>query len=165
MTAGPWVWIQDHYIEPLWLTAAFSCFSFPKLYYCAHKIAFDATIAIGYCASCKNSESFFKTNLAFQEILWTRQSVQFHSLSKDGIAYGRENAGNRTLNLKMHSLPVGYKVRLFHPHRQVEIVRLFPVQPERYRALSRCPSDSAGHFSKACYLIKCIIHYSPSPMI
>lgn len=34
-----------------------------------------------------------------------------------------------------------------------------------YRAPSWCPSDSASHFSKACYLIKCIIHYSPSPMI
>lgn len=56
-------------IESLWLTAAFLSFPFPELYYCAHEIAFNETIAIGYCASCKNPESFFKTNLAFQEIL------------------------------------------------------------------------------------------------
>lgn len=77
------------------------------------------------------------------------------------------NAGNRTLNLKtQHPLSVKYKVRLFHLIGQVEIVRLsFSGQPECYRALSRCPGDSASHFSKACYLIKCIIHYSPSRMI
>lgn len=50
-------------------------------------------------------------------------------------------------------------------HRQVKTVQLLSGQLECYRAVSRCPSDSASHFSKACYLIKCIIHYSPSPMI
>lgn len=98
-------------IEPLWLTAAFLCFPFPELYYCAPKIAFDATIAIGYCASCKNPERFFKTNLAFREILWTRWSVQFHSLSKHGIAYACGKARNHALNLKKQH---EYKVCLLH---------------------------------------------------
>lgn len=98
-------------IEPLWLTAAFLCFPFPELYYCAPKIAFDATIAIGYCASCKNPERFFKTNLAFREILWTRWSVQFHSLSKHGIAYACREARNHALNLKKQH---EYKVCLLH---------------------------------------------------
>ena len=125
--------------------------------------------AYGHCAKWE----LFRWSIITSLLPPSYLIILFLGAVKNPILNMMHNASAHLKRLCSCAQPVGMAHRFLSPEEPTQIElgfvrrvhRKWSIDTALLGGLCRCPGDSGSHFPKACLLIKCIIQYSPSPMI